>query len=335
MDIQKNKVALASFLASILAAIGPVAAQVVIEDPNNPLAGKWHPEPPPVLQHPCVVIDSVNNMTYMIGYDSRGSLVFNFIQQSMCSANWTSATWTSLPYPGGGKPYHTEQCFLTSTKHFAVQYEGGIAIWDHWARTWTYRKIPCVLTYPNNAALVYQNKDATVDDILIHWQDAKGGHLTGVQLVNDDVHSCSELTTPNIPTDMSLAASPNDGKTFFLFGSKGSGWYDINAATSPSDRPVETTSEFHSLPAMNIGVPRATNYDGSIWIFGKNDVGVGVWSVKTSNGAPYTIVPRSQGAPIEGDFSIANCGTGIIVYGGCSSAEKCSTNLKPGEPLPP
>ncbi|KAF9278758.1 hypothetical protein BGZ68_008357, partial [Mortierella alpina] len=310
MDIQKNKAAMASLLASILLAAAPASAQVQV-DPGQ-VQGKWHAEPPPVLQHPCVVIDSVNNMTYMIGYDSRGDLVFNFVQQSTCAANWATVTWTSLPYPGGGKPYHTEQCFLTSTNHFAVQYEGGIAIWDHWARTWTLRAIPCAMTYPNNAAMVYQDKSGKLDDILIHWQDSKGGHLTGVQLINDNVNSCSELTTSNIPTDMSLAAAPNNGKTFFLFGTKGSGWYDITAATSASSQPIQTTSEFHPMHPLNIAQPRATNYGGSIWVFGKNADGLGVWSVNTTSPAPYTIVPRSQGAPITGDYSVANCGTGII-----------------------
>ncbi|KAG0350253.1 hypothetical protein BGZ54_003939, partial [Gamsiella multidivaricata] len=299
------------------------------------VVGKWHAEPPPVLQHPCIVIDSANNMTYMIGYDSRGDLVFNFVQQSTCSSDWSSVIWTSLPYPGGGKPYHTEQCFLTSKNHFGVQYEGGIAVWDHWARTWTYQPIPCTLTYPNNAAVVYQNTQSTIDDILIHWQDSQGAHLTGVQLLNDTVHSCNQLTTSNVPADMRVAASPKDGKTFFLFGPKGSGWYDIDSATTPSDKPVSTTSEFHPLPALNVTVPRTANWEGSIYVFGKNDAGVGVWSVNTTVGAPYTIVPESQGAPISGDFGVANCGTGIIVYGGCASADKCSTNLKPGESLTP
>ncbi|KAF9898050.1 hypothetical protein BX616_004557, partial [Lobosporangium transversale] len=296
---------------------------------------RWHPEPPPVLQHPCIVIDSTNNMTYMIGYDSRGSLVFYFVQQSTCAANWSSVIWTSLPYPGGGKPYHTEQCWLTASRHFAVQYEGGIAVWDHWARTWTYKKIPCELTYPNNAAMVWQNTESKLDDILIQWQDTRGGHLTSVQLRNDDVYSCEQLTTPNVPTDMRLAAAPLTGKTFFLFGPKASCYYDINAADSSSEHPIQVTSDCHPLHPLNITVPRATNHGGSIWIFGKNDVGVGVWSVNTTAGPPYNIVPRSQGTPISGDFAVANCGNGILVYGGCASREKCSTNLRPGEPLPP
>ncbi|KAG0258614.1 hypothetical protein BG011_003175 [Mortierella polycephala] len=274
-------------------------------------------------------------MTYMIGYDSQGDLVFHFVEQSTCAANWSTVIWTSLPYPGGKRAYHTEQCFLTSTNHFGVQYEGGIAIWDHWARTWSYENIPCKVTYPNNAAMVYQNKDGKLDDILIHWQDSKGGHLTGVQLIGDKVNSCNDLTTPNVPTDMAVAAAPNNGKSFFLFGPKGSGWYDISAATSASTTPVQTTSEFQPLPALTVGSPRATNWGGSIWVFGKNDVGLGVWSVNTTVPAPYTLVPSSQGAPITGDFTVANCGTGIIVYGGCAEAGKCSTNLKPGEPFPP
>ncbi|KAG0038712.1 hypothetical protein BGZ89_008001, partial [Linnemannia elongata] len=120
----------------------------------------------------------------MIGYDSQGSLVFYAIEQSMCSANWATVPWISLPYPGGGKPYYTEQCFLTSTNHFA-------------------------------------NQPATIDDILINWVDAKGtGHLTGVQLLNDTVNACNELSTPNVPNDMTVAGAPNNGQTYFLFGPK-------------------------------------------------------------------------------------------------------------------
>ncbi|KAF9539413.1 hypothetical protein BGW38_009938, partial [Lunasporangiospora selenospora] len=77
------------------------------------------------------------------------------------------------------------------------QYEGGLAVWDHWARTWTYKNISCPLKYPNNAALVYQNNDSKQDNFLIQWEDGAGkGHLTGVQLLNDEVCSCVELSTP-------------------------------------------------------------------------------------------------------------------------------------------
>ncbi|KAG0319707.1 hypothetical protein BGZ99_004973, partial [Dissophora globulifera] len=313
MDIQQNKAIMAKFLGSILLAAAPALAQVQIGDPLN-LPGKWHAEPPPVLQHPCIVIDADNNMTYMIGYDSTGVIVFNFVQQSTCESNWTTVTWTSLPYPAGGH-YHTEQCFLTSTHHFAVQYEGGIAIWNHWARTWSYEAIPCTLTYPNHASVVYQNVPSLIDDILIHWQDTKGAaHLTGVQLYNDTVHSCNELTTTNVPTDISVAGAPTDGKTFFLFGPKASCYYDITSATTLSDQPIQTTGDCHPLPALNVTVPRTVDWGGSIWIFGKNDLGVGVWTVNTGAGAPYSIIPESQGAPISGDFGVANCGSGTIVY---------------------
>ncbi|KAF9430129.1 hypothetical protein BGZ76_000957 [Entomortierella beljakovae] len=299
---------------------------------------KWHPTPPPVLQHPCIVIDSEKNITYIIGNDSKGDIVFNFVDQTTCSANWGGVTWTSLPKPGGSKLYHTAQCFLTSTHHFAVQYEGGIAIWDHWARIWTLRDIPCSVTYPNNAALVYQNAQSTIDDILIQWQDSNGAHLTAVQLINDNISSCTQLSTSNVPTDMNLAASPNNGKVFFLFGPKSSCWYDITVtttpATSPSQQVVQTNGECQSMAPLSISVPRATNFGSSVWIFGKNNVGVGVWSVDTT-ASPYAITPRSQGAPIDGDFTIANCGTGIIVYGGCSTPDRCSTSLQPGESIPP
>ncbi|KAG0289312.1 hypothetical protein BGZ97_006494, partial [Linnemannia gamsii] len=306
MDIQKNKAAMASFVASILLA-APSMAQVYIPNLGD-AQSKWHPEPPPVLQKPCIVIDKVKNITYMIGYDSQGSLVFHAIEQSMCSANWSTTPWISLPYPGGGKPYYTEQCFLTSTNHFAVQYLGGIAIWDHWGRTWTYRDIPCTLTYPNNAALVYQDKQATIDDFLINWVDGKGiGHLTGVQLVNDTVNACNELTTTNVPNDMTVAGAPNNGKTFFLFGPKRSCYYTITAAGSVSQNPVTTTSECNPLPALDIREPKTINYGGAIWIFGKNNDGLGVWSVNATGSPPYTIVPRSQGAPVLGNYTVADC----------------------------
>ncbi|KAF9431906.1 hypothetical protein BGZ76_011538, partial [Entomortierella beljakovae] len=238
MDIQKNKAAMASFLASIMLSAVPVSAQIPVVVPPT---SKWHPEPPPVLQRPCMIIDSEKNMTYMIGYDSRGDIVFNFVEQTTCAADWDTVIWTSLPYPGGKKPYHTEQCFLTSTHHFGVQYEGGFAIWDHWARTWTLKDLPCTVGYPNNAALVAQNGATLVDDYLIQWEDSNGGHLAGVQFVNDSVNSCEILSTSNVPTQKTLAASPVDGKTYFLFGPKSSCWYDITSATSPSTSPVQTT----------------------------------------------------------------------------------------------
>ena len=68
---------------------------------------------------------------------------------------------------------------------------------------------------------------------------------------------------------MKLAAAPLTGKSFFLFGPKSSCWYDITAASSASDQPVLTTSDCKPLPAMHIDNPRATNYNGSIWIFGE------------------------------------------------------------------
>lgn len=68
---------------------------------------------------------------------------------------------------------------------------------------------------------------------------------------------------------MSVAASTQTGKNFFLFGKKSSCWYDIESATAPSTQPVTTTSECHPLPALTIDTPRAVNVNGTIYVFGK------------------------------------------------------------------
>ncbi|KAF9179630.1 hypothetical protein BGZ51_006767, partial [Haplosporangium sp. Z 767] len=135
---------------------------------------RWHAEPPPVLQHSCLVVDKVNERTYMIGYDSRNTLTFNFMDSTeACGVekhekhrgnksegnsspwldndgfDWKHAQWISLPYPGGvhqGRRFDTEHCFLTSDNMFMVPtYEkdgqGGFSVWDHEKRTWTHSKI--------------------------------------------------------------------------------------------------------------------------------------------------------------------------------------------------
>lgn len=69
-----------------------------------------------------------------------------------------------------------------------------------------------------------------------------------------------------------------------------------------------------------------------ILVLTQNDQGVGVWSIDTaSSGNSYEFTAQSQGANSPGGLACASCGTGIIVYGGCDSAEGCSTNLRPGE----
>ncbi|KAF9179656.1 hypothetical protein BGZ50_006775, partial [Haplosporangium sp. Z 11] len=141
---------------------------------NPHLHKRWHAEPPPVLQHSCLVVDKVNERTYMIGYDSRNTLTFNFMDSTeACGVekhekhrgnksegnsspwldndgfDWKHAQWISLPYPGGvhqGRRFDTEHCFLTSDNMFMVPtYEkdgqGGFSVWDHEKRTWTHSKI--------------------------------------------------------------------------------------------------------------------------------------------------------------------------------------------------
>ncbi|KAF9433104.1 hypothetical protein BGZ76_009884 [Entomortierella beljakovae] len=152
------------------------ASSITIQkQPNNPnplyLSKRWHAEPPPVLQKPCLVVDKHNGRTYMIGYDSQNTLVFNFIDSTQaCDKNkkeklrsekvegeewrdstsefdWRNVQWTSLPYPGGsahhGRRFDTESCFLSSDLKFMVPSyepdgEGGFSVWDHDLRTWTH-----------------------------------------------------------------------------------------------------------------------------------------------------------------------------------------------------
>ncbi|KAF9944981.1 hypothetical protein BGZ70_004162, partial [Mortierella alpina] len=140
------------------------------------LSKRWHSEPPPVLQKPCLVVDRANDRTYMIGYDSRNTLTFNFLDSTAaCDSkqehrkgdktepaetwlesdgfDWKHAQWTSLPYPGGvhqGRRFDTEHCFLSSDNKFMVPSfekngEGGFSVWDHEKRTWSHSRIdrPC------------------------------------------------------------------------------------------------------------------------------------------------------------------------------------------------
>ncbi|KAF9376093.1 hypothetical protein BGX21_003586, partial [Mortierella sp. AD011] len=148
--------------------VEPSSASSIITGDVRHLSKRWHAEPPPVLQKPCIVIDEDNGRTYMIGYDSQNTLVFNFIDSTEACDNkkkelskgekadggewqenghdWQHARWTSLPYPGGtrqGRRFDTEHCFLTSHLKFMVpSYEPdgevGFSVWDHDLRTWTH-----------------------------------------------------------------------------------------------------------------------------------------------------------------------------------------------------
>ncbi|KAG0100327.1 hypothetical protein BGZ93_002196, partial [Podila epicladia] len=209
--------------------------------------------------------------------------------------------------------------------------------------------------------------DEAIDTVVIHWKDADGrDHLTGVQLVNSQVNSCHDIKIGRdvLPKDLTLIASPNnpyhythkkspqklhhhgdhasrcENTTLFLFGPEGSGWFDIEIADRPSTRPVDILfmrpgagkGGFHGMSALIVKHPRAVYYRGRLWIFGKNNQGVGVWSIDTaSSGNSYEFTAQSQGSNSPGGLACASCGTGIIVYGGCDSAEGCSTNLRPGE----
>ncbi|KAF9976139.1 hypothetical protein BGZ73_009114, partial [Actinomortierella ambigua] len=247
----KNKAAMASFLASALLASRPVLGQVQV-DPGQ-VVGKWHPEPPPVLQRPCIVIDKASGRSYIVGFDSQDTLTFEFIEQTMCEANWRKAPWVSLPAPkGAGKKFETEFCFLTTDGHVGVPYQGGFAFWDHIARGWTYKDYSCALSWPNHAALVHREKSQGIDTILVHQEQSSGASLTGIQLIHDNVNSCYNLPTTNVPTGMVWAASPGNNTSYFLFGKQQSCWYDITAEDSPSSTPVRTDGDCHPLPGLNI-----------------------------------------------------------------------------------
>ncbi|KAG0042742.1 hypothetical protein BGZ83_000125 [Gryganskiella cystojenkinii] len=205
-------------------------------------------------------------------------------------------------------------------------------------------------------------------------------HLTGIQLVNRQIYSCHDIKIGHsaLPTNITLVASPNnpnhythhntpkkykqngdhgsrcENTTLFLFGPEGSGWFDISIADRPSERPFdlmypdenknyESYAEkigFHSLPNLEVEHPRSVYYGGQLWIFGKNDKGVGVWSIDVSDHevtsaseskSGFTIAAQSQGGPSPGSIACASCGDGIIVYGSCDKSSDCSTTLKPGE----
>ncbi|KAF9115272.1 hypothetical protein BGX27_008394 [Mortierella sp. AM989] len=209
--------------------------------------------------------------------------------------------------------------------------------------------------------------EEAIDTVVIQWKDRNDrNHLTGIQLLNHKVHSCHDIKIGRdvLPPDLTLAASPNnpdhytfhntprkyksegdhgsrcENTTLFLFGPNGSGWFNISIADRPSPKPVDILyghqgdikGGFHTLPSLEADHPRAVYYGGQLWIFGKNQQGVGVWSIDTSNSKNhYEITAQSQGGPSPGRLTCASCGDGIIVYGGCDRAEDCSTNLRPGE----
>ena len=106
----------------------------------------------------------------MIGYDSKNTLVFNFLNSTGVCDNptkeskgkewlegdgfdWKHARWTSLPYPRGsrqGRRFDTRHCFLSSDQKFIVPSygrdgEGGFSVWDHDRRSWTHIRMnkPC------------------------------------------------------------------------------------------------------------------------------------------------------------------------------------------------
>lgn len=129
-----------------------------------------------MLKSACLVVDKANGRTFIIGYDSKEVLTFNFIDSTeACDStkeekqkgdqadseeewqeegaegfDWQHAQWTSLPYPGGavhkGRRFDTEHCFLSSDHKFMVPSyegngEGGFSVWDHDQRTWTHVRL--------------------------------------------------------------------------------------------------------------------------------------------------------------------------------------------------
>lgn len=129
-----------------------------------------------MLKSACLAVDKANGRTFIIGYDSKEILTFNFINSTeACDSNkeekkkgnqadseeewqdkgaegfdWQHAQWTSLPYPGGavhqGRRFDTEHCFLSSDHKFMVPSyegdgEGGFSVWDHDQRTWTHVRL--------------------------------------------------------------------------------------------------------------------------------------------------------------------------------------------------
>lgn len=129
-----------------------------------------------MLKSACLVVDKANGRTFIIGYDSKEVLTFNFIDSAeACDStkeekqkgdqadseeewqeegaegfDWQHAQWTSLPYPGGAvhkrRRFDTEHCFLSSDHKFMVPSyegngEGGFSVWDHDQRTWTHVRL--------------------------------------------------------------------------------------------------------------------------------------------------------------------------------------------------
>ncbi|KAG0199548.1 hypothetical protein BGX28_007225, partial [Mortierella sp. GBA30] len=215
------------------------------------------------------------------------------------------------------------------------------------------------------------NREEAIDTVVIQWKDRhERDHLTGIQLVNHQVYSCHDIKIGRnvLPEGLTLATSPNnpyhytyyntpkkyktkgdhgsrcEKTTLFLLGKQGSGWFDISISDRPSKRPVDIIATrnykehhgFRTLPGLKADHTSAVYYGKEIYIFGKNQKDVAVWTIDTSDRKVakdcYEIKPKSQGSSHPaGDLTCARCGHGILVYGSCDRAEDCSTNLRPGE----
>ncbi|KAF9154070.1 hypothetical protein DFQ26_000357, partial [Actinomortierella ambigua] len=169
-----------------------------------------------------------------------------------------------------------------------------------------------------------------------------------------------------------------DGDTesidLMFLGGKGSGWLKAVASTCAHDKTVHALEvvrsriethhdhkthyypKLYPLPAVKLHSPKAVHHHGQPYILGKNDQGVGVWSIDRTysrkhqqnpghndndDDKKYVITARSQGNSMPGDITCASCddghrrghgsASGILIYGGCDTKDQCSVNLKPGE----
>ncbi|KAF9994853.1 hypothetical protein BGZ79_000360, partial [Entomortierella chlamydospora] len=283
------------------------------------LSKRWHAEPPPVLQKPCLVVDKDNGRTYMIGYDSQNTLVFNFIDSTEACDNkkkelskgeeadggewqenghdWRHAQWTSLPYPGGarqGRRFDTEHCFLTSDLKFMVpSYEPdgevGFSVWDHDLRTWTH---------------IRNDKECSC-----HEEEVEHG---GKVKVKKDKKKL-KFEYPNLFTVVYQS-------------------YRAKGARHGGASPPGVEEAIDTVIVQWKDKHDRNHLTGIQLLNHRNHQGVGVWSIDTSSSNNhYEVTAQSQGGPSPGGLTCASCGNGIIVYGGCDRVEDCSTNLRPGE----
>ncbi|KAF9917010.1 hypothetical protein BX616_002189 [Lobosporangium transversale] len=320
------------------------------------LTKRWHPEPPPVLQRPCLVIDKIHGRAYMIGYDSKDRLVFNFMDSTeACDSNKQER-------------YKSEETGDGS--------EGGFSVWDHGRRTWTHIRINRPCTYheeeyekggkmrmkedtkrikferPARMIVVYQsyrehathrhrstnhldgdnNDQEALDTIVAQWEDRHGRHhLTGVQLVNHMVYSCHDIKIGQVctlPPNITLVASPNN-PYHYTFHNAPKKYKNEGDHGSPCGNTALFLFGPQGSGWFNISIADRPNPRPIDIIYRQHNVDK---AIKDGfHPLPDIHIENPRAVYYDDQLWIFGKFDLCIIYGGCDRAENCSTNLRPGE----